>query len=147
MDTDTDIDVDTSMMDTIHVTGTVVNTAGIPAGGDGIGTLCLAISDDCPSMMNMGEIETFAGGQETDFDLTGTDPVAFDLDFYILQALQDGSDYVVSGFFQEAGGDCDQSGPAQNDPVAFGADQCPAFTYDGGDVTGVAVDFNMQMPF
>jgi len=128
------------------VSGTVVRTSAIESGNDGIGTLCLAILDGCPSMTNMSPT-TFAGGQETDFDLSGSQAMPFDLDFTVLTPLQNGTEYVIGGFLQEAGGDCSQSGPSQGDPVAFGAGGCPTFTYDGGAVSGMDVEFSMNMPF
>jgi len=145
-DTDSDTDADGGPGGPLNVSGTVVRTCGIPAGGDGIGTLCLAVTDECPSMSNMGAVSTFAGGMETGFDMTGTAPVPFDLEFIGLSPMSSGTGYVISGFLQEAGGDCNMDGPDQGDPTAFGTEPCHAFTYDGGDVTGAVIDLSLNMP-
>lgn len=147
-DTDSDADSDTGTGSGafLNISGTVVRSCSIPAGGDGIGTLCLAVSDECPSMANMGSVTTFAGGMAYNFDLSGNVAVPFDLDFLIFSALSSGTGYVISGYLQEAGGDCNVDGPDLGDPLAFGADACWGFTFDGGDVTGAAVNFNVNMP-
>ncbi len=120
---------------------------GFFARSSGVGTLCIAISDECPAAANMGNITSFGGGQVLDVDLS--DPstqVPFSLD--IEADLVSGDSYVVSGFLTEAGGDCPAEGPAQGDPVAFGADSCPPFVYQTGqDVADVVVGLSMSMPF
>jgi hypothetical protein len=111
-----------------------------------LGTLCLAIADGCPSLTHQSP-QGFASLQLPEVDLSTTQaqvPFAFEG-----LALEDGT-YVVSGYLQEAGGECTGT-PVRDDPVTFsvlGSTPCPAVTVPApGPLTGLVVDLNFLMPF
>jgi len=131
------------------VSGKAVRSGNLDFTGDGIGTLCVAVTDGCPSMSNNNPT-SFVGAQVDQADLsTSQSEVPFTIP---VSGLADGA-YVVTGFLQEAGGACSTS-PTKGDPVAFdfemGSSPCPTFQVAGGSPvngTGLVLDFNFTMPF
>ncbi|MBW2529036.1 MAG: hypothetical protein JRI23_32970 [Deltaproteobacteria bacterium] len=132
-----------------EVSGRAVRTVEINSPADGLGTLCVAVTDGCPSL-SLEEPTGFAGAQIDNADLSGPGAqVQFTID---ASGLADGT-YVVTGFLQEAGGACGTE-PTQGDPVAFdfgtGNTPCPSFDVSGGvpvGATGLVLTFNFAMPF
>jgi hypothetical protein len=129
----------------VEVRGVARRTCQLGAGQDGIGTLCVSVVDGCPSMTHQ-QPQGFAFVQILSADLSAAGAeVPFSID---LSALAPGR-YELSGYLQEAGGEC-SGAPAKDDPVTFklaGASPCPAFDFQGQSLDGLVLELNFLMPF
>jgi hypothetical protein len=124
----------------------VTRSVAVAQGQDGLGTLCLAIADACPSITHQSP-QGFASLEIAGADLSASGaqvPFVFEG-----VALAEGQ-YVVTGYLMEGGGACTGT-PARNDPVSFslmGATPCPTLVVPADSpVTGLVLDLNFLMPF
>jgi hypothetical protein len=131
--------------DAVWVQGQVLRSVqSLSEEGDGIGTLCLAVADGCPSLLST-EPNGFAAAQIDDVDMSEVGAsvyFAFDV-----SELAHG-DYVVNGYLAEAGGDCGGA-PVSGDPVTFQyglSSPCASLSYAGEPVAGLVVELNILMP-
>jgi hypothetical protein len=131
--------------DAAVVEGTVRRTVDLARGKDGRGTLCVAISDHCPSLAHQEPVG-YVGLQVNDADLSST---AMEVRFAFDATGLAHADYVVSGYLKEEGGEC-TGNPARDDPVSFhivAESPCPSFSYRGQGMSGLVLDLNYLMPF
>ncbi len=147
-DTDADADGDTDAdtdLEGLPVSGEAGRSA--EPGGDGIGSLCMAVAGECPSSENDGEIETFGAAEVADVDLSAGDTtVAFETTLSMDSALTEGTTYEIVAFLNDSSSGCG-SGPGSGDVVTFGEGVCPTFEYsEGMSVEGVVIDLNFAIP-
>ncbi len=146
-DADTDSATDTANGE-IGINGTVTRSIDPGIDQDGIGTLCVQISKDCPSMANMGVVDTIGLGQTGPIDLA--DPGAV-VDFFaevtLTEAAKESETYSVHGYLAESGGDCPATGYVKNDLNIFGESACALIVYSKsqGSYT-VDLDLNTIVP-
>jgi hypothetical protein len=147
-DTDADADADTDTGDPpfqLPFEGEVSRSAE-PV-GDGIGMLCVAVADDCPSQSNGGAVTILAATQIEDIDLSeaGT-TVPIEGAFGDDTALTAGAIYRVAAFLDDDDSGC-EADPTSGDLLTFGESQCPSFEYaDGMTVSDIVLVLNMAIP-
>lgn len=129
----------------ITLSGSVQRTVGLSSGNDGKGTLCVAISDRCPSLQHQNPMG-YVGIQFNDTDLSSK---STSIDFIFDATHLEPGRYVISGYLSEAGGNCNGR-PHRNDPVTFhasGSSPCAEFEYAGNSLEGLGMRLNFLMPF
>ena len=159
---DTGEDTDTDTEGQIIISGVAVISGGATIkDDDGLGTLCVALTDKCADMTAMtdppkpvGSENAMAEVLDADFsDLSNQVPFRIK----VPEAEVPDGPCVVTGFLKLDGAACDavsegatEAGPADGDPVSFNmapADKaCPAITIAGeGKHTGLVVKLTFNM--
>lgn len=132
----------------LTVSGVFYRTAPIQKqlGGDGKGTVCLAIADKCPGPA--GTPTSVVGIQIQNVDLSDNPSarIPYTVD---AQLLENGTNYAVMALLIESGIECqDGYKPEKRDLASaeFATLQgCPKFTWAGQSLTGQEVKLNIAM--
>ncbi|MBF0441135.1 MAG: hypothetical protein HQK54_04460 [Oligoflexales bacterium] len=125
----------------VEVSGTVKRAIGIRDGGDGRGTLCVYITNLCPTRDNLTSIQIFGTPiQISNADLS-SDASEIPFSIPIRNNLLNNT-YVISASLLEDGRICGKT-YYRGDLITFGMSGCPRFNFkEGTSVTGISVFLN-----
>jgi len=147
-DGDADSDGDADGGTSIVLSGVARRSAELAPGGDGVGTLCLAVVESCPTPDDLAVTTVVGGPSVAGADLAAPGasvPFAFDLD---ASALPDGA-YVLFGALREGGGGCDGDLLAGDlvSVMLLGGAACPEVVVSGpGEVSDLELYLNAVVP-
>ena len=130
-----------------NVSGDIIRTAMLGPGGDGIGTLCVAITHSCPSMSNLNPERIGDPGARVEGADMSEQGAVIPYSIPVDKAEAEiGKSYAVSAFLREDGSPCV---PAPGDPIARAGDIvatfCGFFEYTGGDAENVDVTLDWAL--
>jgi len=150
-DIDTDTESDTDFVDLqLTIEGHVSRSTSPSIGADGKGILCLAVSNDCKSVTNMGMVHNYGLGQAPDIvDLPDQETtVNFSVKIYFSEYLEDGHTYSVNAYLSEYSTECPSDGPYTGDLMVLGESACPVFEYSEGlELVRTNLDLNQIAPW
>ncbi|MBF0442014.1 MAG: hypothetical protein HQK54_08930 [Oligoflexales bacterium] len=125
----------------IVVSGTVRRSIAIQAGGDGRGTVCVYITNFCPTRDNLQSLQLFGTPiQILNADLS-TNMSQLEFSIPIRNNLATNT-YVIAASLLEDGRACGRT-YNRGDLLTFGANGCPRFNFqEGTSATGLSVVLN-----